>query len=172
MHLLNDLYPGTVDEAVRDSEPVLADLLEAASDNKIVIAIENGLQPIDCPGALPRYVDRFQSPFIGTCFDIGHANVISQRRGDTIGDCIKTLAPSMVVCHLHDNDGTGDQHKLPGDGGIDWQRYVPMLANAPRHPVLENESHAPGCTCAEVCRRFDSLGFRGGGGNYRVKLEI
>ena len=171
MHLLNDLYPGTVDEAVRDSEPVLADLLEVASENKIVIAIENGFQPIDYPDVLYRYVDRFRTPFIGSCFDIGHSNVISQRRGDTTDDYLKTLAPSMVACHLHDNDGSGDQHKLPGEGKIDWARYVPMLANAPRHPVLENESHPLGFTCAEVCRRFDALGFCGGGENYRVKLE-
>lgn len=171
MHLLNDLYPGTVEEAVRDSESVLADLLEVASENKIVIALENGFQPIDYPDVLHRYVDRYQSPFIGTCFDIGHSNVISQRRGDTTDDYIRTLAPSMVVCHLHDNDGSGDQHKVPGDGTIDWARYVPMLANAPRHPVLENESHGVGYTANALCRRFDSLGFDGGGENYRVKLE-
>ena len=171
MHLLNDLYPGTLEEAVRDSEPVLADLLEVASENKIVIAIENGFQPIDYPDVLHRYVDRYQTPFIGTCFDIGHSNVVSRRRGDTTDDYLKTLAPSMVVCHLHDNDGTGDQHKIPGDGTIDWARYVPMLADAPRHPVLQNESHTPNYTRREVCRRFDSLGFSGGGENYRVKLE-
>ena len=172
MHLLNDLYPGTVDEAVRDSESVLADLLEVASESKIVIALENGFQPIDYPDVLHRYVDRYKSPFIGSCFDIGHSNVISQRRGDTTDDYIKTLAASMVVCHLHDNDGSGDQHKVPGDGTIDWARYVPMLANAPRHPVLQNESHGVGYTSCALCRRFESLGFSGGGENYRVKLEI
>jgi sugar phosphate isomerase/epimerase len=30
----------------------------------------------------------------------------------------------LMALHLHDNDGTGDQHRIPGEGTINWDIVV------------------------------------------------
>ncbi len=52
---------------------------------------------------------------IGVTFDVGHANTVS----DPVNFAIE-LAPYIVNVHLHDNDGSIDQHLLIGEGKIDF----------------------------------------------------
>ena len=33
-----------------------------------------------------------------------------------------------MALHLHDNDGTGDQHLLPFDGDVDWESVALILS--------------------------------------------
>ena len=51
---------------------------------------------------------------MGMCFDIGHANTTGQ-----IGAML-ALEARFVNMHVHDNDGTGDQHLGLGYGNIDF----------------------------------------------------
>ena len=34
----------------------------------------------------------------------------------------------LIALHLHDNDGAGDQHRIPFTGTIDWDRLAPLIA--------------------------------------------
>jgi sugar phosphate isomerase/epimerase len=74
---------------------------------------------------------------IGVCLDLGHAHI-------TVGvpAAIGTLGGRIVQVHAHDNNGTKDEHLLPGDGAIDWPATVAAL-NALAEPpavVLELSS--------------------------------
>ena len=42
-------------------------------------------------------------------------------------DVLDRMLPHIVNCHLHDNDGTDDQHLLPGDGTLDWTAVAALL---------------------------------------------
>jgi sugar phosphate isomerase/epimerase len=52
---------------------------------------------------------------IGVTFDVGHANTVS----DPVNFATE-LAPYVVKIHLHDNDGSIDQHLIIGEGKIDF----------------------------------------------------
>lgn len=52
---------------------------------------------------------------IGVTFDVGHANTVN----DPVNFATE-LAPYMVNVHLHDNDGSIDQHLIIGEGKIDF----------------------------------------------------
>lgn len=52
---------------------------------------------------------------------------------------LQRMLPHIVNCHLHDNDGAADQHDLPGNGCIDWQKTVDLLNQAPRLQVMQSE---------------------------------
>jgi sugar phosphate isomerase/epimerase len=40
---------------------------------------------------------------------------------------IGEFGPLLVATHISDNDGSGDQHRTPGNGQIDWPAVVEAL---------------------------------------------
>ena len=72
---------------------------------------------------------------------------------------LEKLLPHIVTCHLHDNDGYGDGHQLPGTGSIDWKTLIPALKNCPRIVSMQNETSAGAhhISIAKLCRTFDAL---------------
>ena len=43
---------------------------------------------------------------------------------------LERFGDRLVAFHLHDNDGSEDQHLIPGEGKIDWRRVVAGLRAA------------------------------------------
>ena len=72
----------------------LTHLLEIASDNGIVLAMENTYEP-DLT-LFEEIFEHFPPPFLGMCFDTGHAA------------CLGKVPPQMVaafsdhICHFHE----------------------------------------------------------------------
>jgi len=60
----------------------------------------------------------------GLTLDIGHANIIG---GDAIDEFITALADKIFLIHIHDNDGKRDQHKVIGEGTVDFHRVISLL---------------------------------------------
>lgn len=59
----------------------------------------------------------------GACLDVGHAHMTGG-----VVDAIDTLSGDIVTTHIHDNDGTVDNHLLPFEGTIDWTAALFALA--------------------------------------------
>jgi sugar phosphate isomerase/epimerase len=64
----------------------------------------------------------FPPDFLGLCYDTGHGN---QLPGSL--DHLARMADRLIAMHIHDNDGAGDQHKLPFTGTIDWPRLMRIV---------------------------------------------
>ena len=76
---------------------------------------------------------------VGFCFDIGHQSAFSRRSAE---HWIKVLGIYINQLHLHDNDGTQDQHKALGTASIDFPAFFKRLhtvRNTP--PVVTLEPH-------------------------------
>jgi sugar phosphate isomerase/epimerase len=43
---------------------------------------------------------------------------------------IRELGAHLIATHISDNDGSGDQHRTPGNGSIDWPEVVRALREA------------------------------------------
>jgi sugar phosphate isomerase/epimerase len=93
-------------------------LVESAESQKVNLALENLRRP--------EYLDfifaNIQSDRLGFCYDSGHDNCYSKGR-----DLLTQYGSKLMALHLHDNDGTSDQHHIPGDGMIDWQALKARL---------------------------------------------
>ena len=50
--------------------------------------------------------------------------------------------PYLGEMHLHDNDGTFDQHRPPGCGLVDWAFVGRAIASLDQPPLLTMEPHA------------------------------
>lgn len=93
-------------------------ITEAAEKYNVKLGLENSVYAKQV-----RFVlDNIQSDHIGFCFDSGHENAFTH--GENYLD---SYADRLVAMHLHDNDGVHDQHKLPFDGTVDWNKTVAQL---------------------------------------------
>ena len=154
----------------------LEKLLPAAEKYKVVIALENIWSQMSMPDELNGFVERFKSPWLGLCFDIGHANVVSASGtrscnwmpwackdfgevpwSDTILD---EMLPNIVTCHLHDNATDTDSHDIPGHGNIDWKTSMQkLMTSAPRLLSLQHEvSIAFGYSARTILDAFAKVG--------------
>ena len=53
---------------------------------------------------------------------------------------LEKMLPHIVNCHLHDNDGFEDSHKLCGKGNVDWKKVISLLKTAPRLKNIQCEA--------------------------------
>ncbi|WP_436903452.1 sugar phosphate isomerase/epimerase family protein [Halovenus halobia] len=113
-------YPEWVRDDARESAVrSLAECAEYAQLVGVPLCIEN--QPIDeqkrryttSPTALAEMVDTVDVPpqYLGVTLDVGHAKVNDHDWRAFVDE----FGSRIRVCHLHDNDGTADQHNaFPG----------------------------------------------------------
>jgi sugar phosphate isomerase/epimerase len=79
---------------------------------------------------------------VGLCLDIGHWYSFSE--GHRLGNLDKWLdvfAPLLSHLHLHDNDGSFDQHKGLGQGDIPWEAFFTGLKQRGLTPSVTFEPH-------------------------------
>ncbi len=88
------------------------------------IGLENGGTPQSWV-PIARVLSDYAPDFAGVCYDSGHGNI----SGDGL-DQLATHAERLLAVHLHDNDGSGDQHMLPFMGTVDWERLVGLIAES------------------------------------------
>lgn len=81
---------------------------------------------------------------IGICFDVGHWHSFAGGHAlENIDTWVETLAPVLTHLHLHDNDGTFDQHLAPGTGTIPWTAVFAALSSRGLAPSVTFETHDP-----------------------------
>lgn len=98
-----------------------------AAEHGLRIGIENMLGSVYAePDELLALLADVGSPLVGVTLDTSHAHAA----GLDLVAMIESLGPHLMATHISDNDGSGDQHKLPGNGGIDWVAVVQALRAA------------------------------------------
>jgi len=63
------------------------------------------------------------SPALGVCLDTGHAHVQGLNQPEAIREC----GDRLIALHIADNDGSGDQHRCPLYGGVDFPGIIGAL---------------------------------------------
>ena len=81
---------------------------------------------------LVNLVEACESDAARVCFDTGHAHVM----GFGMRECLEKIGPFLATIHMHDNDGSRDQHLPTGAGTINWAEFFDTLRqmNWP-HPI-------------------------------------
>jgi sugar phosphate isomerase/epimerase len=133
-------------ESHRLARQSMEQLLPIAAENQVVIALENLTSAGTSVEALMTLLDQVQAgQWGGICLDVGHANL----EGDVV-EILRRSAPRLSHLHLHDNDGTGDQHRPPGDGNLDWPAIYQVLEELEfhGHGAIEIRDYSKGETLA------------------------
>lgn len=69
--------------------------------------------------------DRYDAGFLGLCHDTGHWRVVAGADDQSI---LERFGHRLIATHVHDNHGTEDDHLLPFEGCIDWDRTMKAIA--------------------------------------------
>lgn len=135
MHIGTENFDGkTLWKEIRQA---VESLLPTARKCGIILALENGNEHLSTQQELADFVASFADPFVGVCFDTGHAHCYGDRDWKR---SMAILAPHIVTCHMHDNFGTFDDHNPPGEGNLNWQELTAALKALPRLCHAETES--------------------------------
>jgi sugar phosphate isomerase/epimerase len=113
MHVPGDPESVAIRRSLDELEPY-------CRERHVRIAIENG--NFD---AIGRLLSEYDPAYLGLCYDSGHGN-----SGGEGLDHLERLKGRLISVHLHDNDGTGDQHKLLFSDTVDWSRLARIMAQS------------------------------------------
>ena len=95
-------------------------ITEAAEKYKVKLALENSVFAEQV-----RFVlDNINSKYVGFCYDSGHENAFTPNE-----NYLESYYDRMFAMHLHDNNGSFDNHYPPfhKNGTIDWNVKVEQL---------------------------------------------
>lgn len=110
--------------------------LKMADEMNTVIALENVYESDS--HHLCLLLQAIPLPRLCFCFDTGHFNVFSRMSLET---WVKNLGARIGQLHLHDNNGTLDEHLPVGEGTFPFQELFRMLHEQGLNPIITLESH-------------------------------
>lgn len=86
----------------------------------------------------------------GACFDVGHWHVYARQ---SLESWFKDLGHRIEEVHMHDNDGSGDQHAAIGKGTIDFGLLSDILGAQQLRPAFTIENYS----LADVRQSFHAI---------------
>jgi len=112
----------------------LTDLAACAERAGVRLALENGVHTFGPDGqpawqgtvaGVRELIERIGSPALGICLDTGHAIL----EGWDNAEAVRVAGDLLIALHIADNDGSGDQHRIPYsyDSKVDWPSVVAAL---------------------------------------------
>jgi sugar phosphate isomerase/epimerase len=126
-------YPVDQQAYFEANAPFFRALIPAMEANNVHILFENttrkhcgdGYFPV-CGADLNAFVQFMDHPLFGAAWDVGHANMDGLDQHAEI----LTMGKNLRAIHVHDNDGTFDQHTAPFVGKTDYDAIMRGLIEA------------------------------------------
>ncbi len=112
-------------------------LIEYIKGTETIIAMENVYE--QGPRQLRPLLDALDSSRVRFCFDTGHANAFGSAPH---GEWLEMLGDRLGEIHIHDNDGTADQHLPVGEGNFPFRELMALVRQKNLKPILTIESHS------------------------------
>jgi len=124
-------YDHNLDIWLEESLKTWSPLLGHAKKRGIRIAIENIFE--NNPENLVALLERIVDEDFGLCFDTGHFNLFSTI---TLTEWLSLVGERIIELHIHDNDGTRDNHMAPGKGKFDFETLFRKLSEQDRKDLI------------------------------------
>ena len=129
--------------SVTKTKDSILELVDIASDVGIKIALENlphrgTPRPFHSMEELKALIEDMPKEYVGLCLDTTHARFAGH---DPLQQ-LNVASDRLFTLHLHDTDGDGDRHWVPGRGIIDWGAFIDRLSvlNFTGSRILEVQS--------------------------------
>jgi sugar phosphate isomerase/epimerase len=113
-----------------------ASLIPLAAGYNVPVMFENTYEME--PSIHAAMLTELNSPFARFCLDAGHLLAFA---GSSWPQWLPALLPWLGQLHLHDNNGSRDQHLAPGRGAFDFAGLFAFLKDNDVHPLITFEPH-------------------------------
>ncbi len=113
------------------------ELTQVAAKSGSILMLENTYE--NSPDAHEAILSEIDSTSARFCLDVGHLMSFAKTPWQ---DWLPRLSPWLGQLHLHDNNGTGDQHLGLGLGAFDFSGLFGFLAANNLHPLVTLEPHS------------------------------
>jgi sugar phosphate isomerase/epimerase len=130
LHAISDAYGFSQKEHIEINMRWLEPFVENASSYGTYILLENLFTRLGEPEAfttnvqdLVALIDAFNSPYVGACYDFGHAHLTEYDHVENL----KYLGKRLLALHVADNHGKEDEHLLPFYGTVPWEVCMKAL---------------------------------------------
>ncbi|MFA4948376.1 MAG: sugar phosphate isomerase/epimerase family protein [Candidatus Krumholzibacteriia bacterium] len=114
-------------------------ILEKARGLGVRIALENVWE--ERPEELARLIEVLPDREAMVCLDTGHINAFSRL---PVARWWELLGERVIALHLHDNDGSSDDHLPPGRGIFDFPALAEILRGRAPLPLMTFEVDVAG----------------------------
>lgn len=154
---INDNY--STKKSMEYAKKSVAEFADKANSCKSGFAIENLAVFPDVPKwrfftaeyeDLCELHDYFKSEYVSVCWDFGHANLM----GNNDEKVLEYVGDRIKCTHVHNNDGNLDQHYLPSQGSIEWEKLMPTLRKVGYSGDLTLELNYKKVLCLESFFRY------------------
>lgn len=102
-----------------------------AGQRGVQVLLENIPNDLSTPPRLLEFFHHTHWHDLRVCFDTGHALLEG-----SVEKALNLLQGSIASVHLHDNDGTKDDHRFPLEGKIAWEETLRHLRKAAPEAAL------------------------------------
>jgi sugar phosphate isomerase/epimerase len=120
------------ESVMRETRRSIREIDRSSSENGVTVALENmPRMPITTCTEPVELFSLVEGTSLLICFDIGHAHT-----NGNIDDFVKHWSRFANV-HIHDNDGSSDQHLAIGEGKIDFHHVLSAMSGYERRYVIE-----------------------------------
>lgn len=125
LHVDRNAEGATLKERLDKNIAVLKELDEYLRGKNFIVCLENLEQITESIDDLTYILDALDSPNFAICLDTGHLNVVPDKDQRKF---ILKAGKHLKALHVHNNDGTHDQHIMPYcRGNIDFDAIVEAL---------------------------------------------
>jgi sugar phosphate isomerase/epimerase len=129
----------------------LKEVSATAVENSVIIALENMPKGINatCTTAA-ELIEAIEGTELGVCFDMGHANTAGQV------DAMMEHVGLFRNVHLHNNDGSWDQHSVVDQGTADLAKVLASIARGgyEGNLIIETNDLESGVVSRQVLERL------------------
>jgi sugar phosphate isomerase/epimerase len=115
-------------------------LLIKEADKTTPLFLENTYEVTPAP--LVDLVQHLPAERVGHCFDVGHWHSFAKgAQRQNMLEWLTAFAPRLWHLHLHDNDGSGDQHLALGAGSVPLLELFDFIQEHDLKPSATLEPH-------------------------------
>jgi len=117
------------DKAKRLLATSIKELVKGAEEKGLALALENMIAPRDGLRVgtrvteLKEVIESLSAGSLGICLDTGHAHY----NGLEAWKETKEAGDLLIDLHVNDNDGSKDEHRVPGEGTLNWPPFIKAL---------------------------------------------
>lgn len=143
-------YDNTPAEIDRLNRKLYFSLVPVLKRTKVTVCLENtftGFNGVNYAGVFenPAYTSALidelnaaagRDDAFGFCLDTGHLNLLH----DDFRMIVPVLGKRIKALHIHDNNGTHDEHMAPLTGSVNWHHFCSSLKDAGYEGDLDFET--------------------------------